>query len=144
MNKYSIEVAVFLSIIVLIILNFIGFGGIFGIIVMGFVATYLTVPEKSSYKVGGIAAFIFCILSFLFAFFTPPSLPYKLPAYSTGLGLAASSLINLICGFIMAAMAYIILGSFGGLIAGLLSPKKKSKPKYRKPEHKRRTLNRVS
>ena len=131
MNKYSVEVAVFLSIIVLIILNFIGFGGIFGIIVMGFVATYLTVPEKSSYKVGGIAAFIFCILSFLFA-------------YSTGLGLAASSLINLICGFIMAAMAYIILGSFGGLIAGLLSPKKKSKPKYRKHEHKRRTLNRVS
>ncbi len=140
MAKYSVEFAVTLSIILGIILNFINLGGIFAIFVMGFIATYLTVPEKSNYKVGAIAAFIFCILAFLYGFFTPPTLPYDLSTYASGLGLAFSSLITLIFGFIVTALIYITLGAIGGVIANFLFSKKVPK---KKPKPKRRTLNRV-
>ncbi|MCE7698644.1 MAG: hypothetical protein K8E24_007345 [Methanobacterium paludis] len=141
MAKYSIESAVTISIVVGLILNFINLGGMFAIVVIGFIATYLTVPEKSSYKIGCIAAFSFGILKFLYGFLTPPTLPYDLSIYSAGLGLAASGFITLIFGFIVFALIYIILGAIGGLIVDFLFSKKthKKKPKT-KP---RRSLNRV-
>ena len=97
MPKYSIEVAIIISIVIYLILAFIGIKGIIQIIIMGFVATYLTEPEKSSYRIGAVAAGIIGTLFAFYSFFTGPDLPYQLPnPLQLGLGVAADSFFTTI------------------------------------------------
>ncbi|KAF5079746.1 DUF5518 domain-containing protein [Methanobacterium aggregans] len=142
MTKYSIEVAVIISIIVYLILPFIGIKGIAQIIIMGFVATYITVTEKTSYKIGAIAAGAIGTLFAFYSFFTGPDLPYQLPnPLQLGLGVAVDSFFTIIMGLIISILIYVALGAIGGYIAELFLSDKK--PKKQAPKKHRRDLNRV-
>ncbi len=79
MDKFNIEISIVISFILGLILPLIGLGGILSLIVMGFVATYITRPEYTSAKVGAIATGVFCLFFFFYGFLTPPTLPYVLP-----------------------------------------------------------------
>jgi hypothetical protein len=138
MANYSMRTAVLISIIIGVILPYIGIGGIFNLIIMGFIATYLTAPEESSYKVGGIATGILGILLSLLSFFTPPELPYELPSPLTlGLGVALSGIIYLIVGIILSVAIFVAMGLIGGFIADKLFGKKEVQPKRVSKENRR-------
>jgi hypothetical protein len=145
MPKYSIEAAIIISIVVYLILAFIGIKGIIQIVIMGFVATYLTEPEKTSYKIGAIAAGILGTLFAFYSFFTGPDLPYQLPnALQLGLGVAADSFFTIIMGIIISIGIYVALGAIGGYIAEIfISDKKPKRPKKQVPKKHRRDLNRI-
>lgn len=145
MPKYSIEFAIIISIVVYLILAFVGIKGIIQIIIMGFVATYLTEPEKSSYKIGAVAAGILGTLFAFYSFFTGPDLPYQLPnSLQLGLGVAADSFFTIIMALIISIGIYVALGAIGGYIAEIfISDKKPKKPKKEGPKKHRRDLNRV-
>lgn len=151
MAKYNIETAVLISVILGLMLLFLfGISGIFSIIIMGFTATYLTVSTQRSFKVGGIAGVILCILIFIFGFFASPQIP-DLPDLSGSkmISLELGGLFNLILGFILLIIIGVLFGSIGGSIAQKLL-KKKSKPsgKYNRKnrnqsfKNNRKTLNR--
>lgn len=142
MPKYSIEAAIIISIVVYLILALIGIRGIIQIIIMGFVATYLTEPEKSSYKIGAVAAGILGTLFAFYSFFTGPDLPYQLPnSLQLGLGVAADSFFTIIMALIISIGIYVALGAIGGYIAEIFISDKK--PKKQAPKKHRRDLNRV-
>ena len=142
MPKYSIEAAIIISIVVYLILAFIGIKGIIQIIIMGFVATYLTEPEKSSYRIGAVAAGIIGTLFAFYSFFTGPDLPYQLPnPLQLGLGVAADSFFTIIMALIISIGIYVVLGAIGGYIAEIFISDKK--PKKQAPKKHRRDLNRV-
>lgn len=142
MPKYSIEVAIIISIVIYLILAFIGIKGIIQIIIMGFVATYLTEPEKSSYRIGAVAAGIIGTLFAFYSFFTGPDLPYQLPnPLQLGLGVAADSFFTIIMALIISIGIYVVLGAIGGYIAEIFISDKK--PKKQAPKKRRRDLNRV-
>jgi len=142
MPKYSIEVAIIISIVIYLILAFIGIKGIIQIIIMGFVATYLTEPEKSSYRIGAVAAGIIGTLFAFYSFFTGPDLPYQLPnPLQLGLGVAADSFFTTIMALIISIGIYVVLGAIGGYIAEIFISDKK--PKKQAPKKRRGDLNRV-
>lgn len=142
MPKYSIEVAIIISIVIYLILAFIGIKGIIQIIIMGFVATYLTEPEKSSYRIGAVAAGIIGTLFAFYSFFTGPDLPYQLPnPLQLGLGVVADSFFTTIMALIISIGIYVVLGAIGGYIAEIFISDKK--PKKQAPKKRRRDLNRV-
>lgn len=142
MPKCSIEATVIISIIVYVILGFIGIKGIIQIIITGFMATYLTAPEKASYKIGAIATGILGTLFAFYSFFTGPDLPYQLPnPLQLGLGVVADSFFTIIMALIISIGIYVVLGAIGGYIAELFILDKK--PKKQAPKKHRRDLNRV-
>lgn len=154
MAKYDINGAILLSVIIgSILLILLGISGVFSVIIMGFIATYLTVENQRSYKVGGIAGSVLGFLLFVFSFFTPPELPYELPnILDFGVSLAIGGIITLILGFIISIIICYTLGSLGGFIAIKLLKKetreKRSKTSSNKqfkarvkPKKARRNLN---
>lgn len=128
------------------------FGGMFALVIVGFVATLLTDPEDASYKVGALAAAVLSLLYFIICLFTPPTLPYQLPSPMVlGVGYAAEGLFTLILGLVFGLVAYAALGALGGYIAEKLfkperkEPPSKPKPSIRKklkgkPKKKKRSL----
>ncbi len=125
----------------------------FSLVIMGFIATYLTVENQRSYKVGGIAGGVLGIILFVFSFFTPPELPYNLPnVLDFGISLAVGGLFTLILGFIVSIIVCYALGSLGGYIA-MKMLKNETKPKKydtynnrpinkpKRPKKPRRSLN---
>lgn len=143
MAKFSMETAIFISFIVGIILPLVGLGGIFSLVVMGFIATYLTKPENTSYKIGGIATGIFSVFFFFFGFITPPTLPYVLPNPLTlGIVVPFSGLLNLFLSLIVSVIIYGVFGLLGGYLAVKFFLEKKEKKTEIIHKKQRRTLKR--
>ncbi|MDP3065220.1 MAG: hypothetical protein Q8N08_00630 [Methanobacteriaceae archaeon] len=145
MAKYSLETSIFISIIVGLIIPFMGIRGFFSVLIVGFVASYLTVPEQTSYKVGAMAGGTLAFLLFLYSFITNPALPYTLPSPMVlGIGVAADSFINLILGLVMSLLIYGAMGAIGGYLAvTFFNPEERSVRKITVPKKRpRRTLKR--
>jgi|BarGraIncu00222A_1022003.scaffolds.fasta_scaffold189348_1 hypothetical protein len=146
MANLGIETAIGISFILGLILPLVGLGGVISLVIMGFVATYLTKPEQTSVKVGGIATGVFCIFFFFYGFLTPPTLPYILPnPLSLGVVVAFSGILNLIFSLIVSLVIYGGFGLIGGYLAVKFFMEKKEKKteikqKYTKP---RRSLKRA-
>jgi Na+-transporting methylmalonyl-CoA/oxaloacetate decarboxylase gamma subunit len=134
MPNFDVEIAVLISIILGLILAFLNIGGIFALILVGFVATYLTKPEIADYKVGALAAALLSFLYFIFNFFSPPQLPYQLPSpLVLGLGYAIEGIFTLIVGLFLSLLIYGVMGAIGGYIAEkFFKPEKKAKPPKKK------------
>jgi hydrogenase/urease accessory protein HupE len=147
MASFNMETAIGISFVLGLILPLVGLGGIISLVVMGFVATYLTRPEITSAKVGGIATVVFCVFFFFFGFLTPPTLPYILPnPLSLGVLVAFSGILNLIFSLIVSIVIYGAFGLLGGYIAIRFFMEKKEKKTEFKPTNTtkpRRTLKRA-
>lgn len=144
MANFSIESAIVISFIIGLILPQVGIGGIVSLIVMGFVATYLTKPEKTSAKIGAIATGVFCVFFFFFGFLTPPTLPYVLPNPLTlGLLVPISGIFNLILGLIVSLIIYGGFGLLGGYLAVKFFMEKKETKTEIKHNRSQRSLKRV-
>lgn len=158
MAKMSMGAAILISVILgTVLISIFGISIIFSLIILGFIATYLTIPNQRSYKVGGIAGGILGIMIFIFGFFASPQLP-DLPDLNgfQMIGLALGGLFTLILGFILSVLICALFGSIGGAIAQkiLKKPTKKSRRynqrdrgqrsfKNKKPsKNPKRTLNR--
>lgn len=153
MAGFSREAAIIISIIMgIIILPILGISGIFSIIIIGFVANYLTVRNQRSYKVGGIAGGILGLMIFIYGFVSPqiPDLP-NISGFEM-IGLTLGGLFTLLLGFILLIGVSVAFGSLGGLIAEKILKKRskiseRDKRKTRSPkrfssEKSRRSLNR--
>ncbi|MDI9435718.1 MAG: hypothetical protein QM396_06900 [Euryarchaeota archaeon] len=154
MPNFDVELAVFCSIILGLILAFLNFGGIFALVLVGFVATYLTNDEDANYKVGTMAAAALYLIYFVISIFTTPNIPYQLPSpLVIGLGYAIEGLFTLILGFFLGLMIYGLMGAIGGYLADKFfklqdkpkrpkSRKRREKIVKRKTKPQRRTLHR--
>lgn len=154
MPNFDMELAILISIILGLILAFLNFGGIFSLVLVGFVAVFLTNEEDADYKIGAMATAILCIIYFVICFFTPPDLPYQLPSpLVIGVGYGFEGLFTLILGLIVGLILYGAMGAIGGYFADRLfkpqdkpkRPKSSKIPKKiieRKSKPQRRTLNR--
>lgn len=154
MPKISMEMAILTSIVLGLILAFFNIGGIFALVLVGFVAVYLTPDEEANYKVGALAAALLCLLYFVVCLFTPPVLPYQLPnAVVIGVGYAFDGIFTLIMGLVVSLIIYSLMGAIGGYFADKLfksqdkpkNPKISKTPKRiikRKTKPQRRTLYR--
>ncbi|HII84387.1 MAG TPA: DUF5518 domain-containing protein [Methanobacterium subterraneum] len=154
MPNISMEMAILTSIILGLILAFFNIGGIFALVLVGFVAVYLTPDEEANYKVGALATALLCLLYFVVCLFTPPILPYQLPnAVVIGVGYAFDGILTLIMGLIVSLIIYSLMGAIGGYFADKLfksqdkpkNPKISKTPKRiikRKSKPQRRTLYR--
>ena len=146
MEKINIEIAIIVSLILGLVLPLIGLGGVFSIVVMGFVATFLTKEEITSAKIGALAAGIFGTFFFFFAFITTPTLPYILPnPLSLGILVAFSGILNLILSLVVTLIIYGGFGFLGGYIAMRFFIQEQEKEKKSKiPTNRpRRTLKRA-
>jgi hypothetical protein len=131
MDRLDIRATVVISVILgVILLSIIGISGIFSLIILGFVATYLTVPSQRSYKVGGIAGIILGFLIFIYGLFISPTLPIDPPSLSgfVMINLELSGIFTLILGLIISILVCYLFGSLGGLIAQKILKKKINKP----------------
>lgn len=98
-------------------------------VIVGFVAVFLTKDEEADYKVGALAAILLALLYFVIGLFTPPDIPYQLPnAVTIGVGYAIDGLFTFILGLIVSVVIYGLLGSIGGYLADKLF-KSQDKPK---------------
>jgi hydrogenase/urease accessory protein HupE len=144
MVKFNMETAIGISFVLGLILPLVNLGGIISLVAMGFVATYLTRPEKTSYKVGGIATKVFCVFFFFFGFLTPPTLPYILPnPLALGFVVAFSGIFNLILSLIVSVIIYGVFGLLGGYIAVRFFLEKKEVKKEFKPTKPNKSLKRT-
>ena len=144
MANFSIESAIVISFIIGLIIPHVGIGGIVSLVVMGFVATYLTKPEQTSARVGAIATGVFCVFFFFFGFLTPPTLPYVLPnPLSLGIIITFSGIFNLILSLIVSLIIYGGFGLLGGYLAVKFFIEKKEKKTEIRPKKPRRTLKRA-
>lgn len=119
-----------------ILLYLLGISGIFSLIIMGFIATYLTNESQRSYNVGGIAGAFLGVVLFAFSFLTPPDLPYNL---DFSINFLIGGFFTLGLGFVVLLLACFIFGSLGGLIAVKIL-KKRVKPKNYERNNNRRKL----
>ncbi|GAB4306392.1 MAG: hypothetical protein Kow0019_01190 [Methanobacteriaceae archaeon] len=110
MGKYEIGSAVTISILLGIIFLIL-FDGILALIIIGFVATYLTVPEKRNYKVGIFASCVMGLLIFIYGFIFVPQLPNQL---SVSL---IPDVFTLLLGLIIFGLICIVMGALGGYLA---------------------------
>ena len=144
MANFSIESAIVISFIIGLIIPHVGIGGIVSLVVMGFVATYLTKPEQTSARVGAIATGVFCVFFFFFGFLTQPTLPYVLPNPLTlGLLVPLSGIFNLILGLIVSLIIYGGFGFLGGYLAVKFFMEKKETKTEIRPSKPQRSLKRV-
>lgn len=144
MANFSIETAIGISFILGLILPLVGLGGVISLVIMGFVATYITKLEQTSAKVGGIATGVFCVFFFFFGFLTPPTVPYVLPnPLSLGVVVAFSGILNLIFSLIVSLVIYGAFGLLGGYLAVKFFMEKKEKKTEIKQTPPRRILKRA-
>jgi uncharacterized membrane-anchored protein len=140
MDRLDIRATILISVILgIILISLLGISGIFSLIILGFVATYLTIPSQRSYKVGGISGIILGVLIFIYGLFISPTLPIDPPSLSefTMINLELSGIFTLILGLIISILVCYLFGSLGGLIAQKILKKKIKNPKA----HTRRTAS---
>lgn len=129
MPNFSVQMAILTSMVLGIIMAIFNVGGIFALVIVGFVAVFLTKDEEADYKVGALAAILLALLYFVIGLFTPPDIPYQLPnAVTIGVGYAIDGLFTFILGLIVSVVIYGLLGSIGGYLADKLF-KSQDKPK---------------
>ena len=129
MPKISMEMAILTSMILGLILAFFKIGSIYALVLVGFVAVYLTPDEEATYKVGALAAALLGLLYFITSFFTSPDLPYQLPnAVVIGVGYTFDGLFTLFLGLVVSLVIYGLMGAIGGYFADKLF-KSQDKPK---------------
>lgn len=131
MPNLSMEVSIFISVIIALVLPFIGVSVLFTIVLIGFIASALAGSEGNSFKVGGIAGGVLSVLYFLIKFFTPPTLAYGDPSnlFMPDIFMASQGFVYLALGFVFSLAMFMVLGAFGGLIAEEIFGPKKSEPK---------------
>ena len=136
--------AILISVILgAVILPILGISGIFSLIIIGFIANYLTVRNQRSYKIGGVAGAILGFLIFIYGFFVSPQLP-DLPSISgfEMISLTLGGLFTLLLGFIILIGISTIFGCIGGLIADKLLKKRPKIPaKHVKRNEKPKKVN---
>jgi hypothetical protein len=134
MPEFSEEIAITIGVVLGLILPFLWIGGIFNVIITGFVATYLTTFEKRSYKIGVLAGVILGVLIFMLSFLTPPPLPYVLPnSIQLGIGITLDGIITLVLGFFVTILIFAFLAFIGSYIAvKIFGVPKTVEPKRRK------------
>ena len=143
MARLGIGAAIIISVILGIILLYLfGISGLLSIILLGFIATFLTAPNERSYIAGGIAGIILAIIVFIFGLFIWPVLPVDVPSLpvDTMINLQLSGFFNLILGLIFTIVVCFIFGSLGGLIAQKILKNKKDEPRA----HTRNSINKNS
>ena len=134
MVSFDRRTAILISVMVgIIILPFIGIKGLFSIIVIGFIANYLTVDKQRNYIIGAAAGGIIGIIVFLFGFFATPTLP-DIPSISTSklISLELQGLFTLVLGFFALVISCTAFGAIGGAIVQKLFKKESSTEKYNK------------
>lgn len=137
MPNFDVELAVLTGIILGLIMAFLNIGGIFALVLVGFVAVFLTNDDEASYKIGVIAAGSLYVIYFATGLFVSPDIPYQLPSpLVIGVGYAFEGLFTLILGLIVGVVIYGLLGGIGGYFADKLF---KSQDKPQRPKHGRRT-----
>lgn len=142
MAGFSRETAIIISIMVgLIILPFLGIKGLFAIVVIGFIANYLTVDSQRSYKIGAIAGCIIGLIVFIYGFFVSPVLP-DIPTLSSSkmTKLEIGGLYTLIMGFFVLLIACTGFGTIGGAMAQRLFKKKTETENYKKRDKPQKSL----
>lgn len=140
MPNFDVELAVFCSIILGLILAFLNIGGIFALVLVGFLAVFMTNDQEANYKIGGMAAVALYLIYFLISTFTSPNLPYQLPSpLVIGLGYAFDGLFTLILGFFVGLLIYGLMGAIGGYFADKLF-KPQNKPKKPKSQKRRKKI----
>lgn len=145
MSKYGENSSILITVILGFILSVIGIwglGGIFTIIFLGFLATYLTGPEKGSLWTGGKAMAILAIIISFFTIITPPDLGYQLSSLLSIDPLTPiTGIVTLAQGFFLAIGIYFALGMLGGYIAEQFFLEKKPTSKRQPPRKRRPTPN---
>ncbi len=148
------EISIIISIVVgLIISNIpiVGIRGMLSIVIVGFIASYFTEPEKTSSMVGATAGVVMAVILLIISFLSPPALPYTLPsATSLGVSAMANEFFVLLLGIIMSVLIYGFLGLLGGYLATVFfnppevveNPRYMEKPKPTSKKRPRRTLER--
>ena len=140
MPNFDVELAVFSSIILGLILAFLNIGGIFALVLVGFVAVFLTNEDEANYKIGILAAAALYLIYFVISTFTSPNIPYQLPSpLVIGLGYAFEGLFTLILGLIVGLLIYGFMGAIGGYFADKLF-KPQDKPKRPKSQKRRKKI----
>ncbi len=133
--------AILISVIIgLIILPILGIKGLFCMVIIGFIANYLTVDSQRSYIIGTIAGGIIGLIVFMFGFFASPTLPYT-PSISTSkmISLQLGGLFTLLLGFILLIGVCAGLGAVGGAIVQKLFKKKAETGRYSEGYQRRNT-----
>jgi len=142
MAKFNIRTAILISIFLGVILLFVfNFDQIILLILIGFIATYLTIPKRRTYKIGGIIGGAFGIMFFIYNFLTPPPLTYNFSGISllNIVIFTLSGILNLFVEFIFFIIICATLGSIGGLLVEKLLKKRQIEPK----RLRRRSLNKT-
>ncbi|MGB9980463.1 hypothetical protein [Methanobacterium sp.] len=126
----------------LIILPFLGIKGLFSIVIIGFIANYLTVDSQRSYKIGAIAGCTIGLIVFLFGFFVSPVLP-DLPNLSSSkmIKLELGGLFTLIMGFFVLLIACTGFGTIGGAIVQKLFKAESKTEDYKKRDTPKKSFN---
>lgn len=131
--------AVLISVMIgLIILPFLGIKGLFSIIIIGFIANYLTVHGQRSYLVGAIAGGIIGLIVFICGFFVSPVLP-DLPSLSSSkmIKLELGGLFTLTLGFFLLIIVCTGFGAIGGAIVQKIFKKEFEDGRYNEGYKKR-------
>jgi len=140
MPNFDVELAILTSIIMGFILAFFNIGGIFALVLVGFVAVFLTNDDEANYKIGAMAAGALYLIYFVIGLFISPSLPYQLPSpLVIGVSYAFEGLFNLILGLIVGLIIYGLLGAIGGYFADKLF-KAQDKPKRPKQDKRKKKI----
>ncbi|MBM4240210.1 MAG: hypothetical protein FJ150_00765 [Euryarchaeota archaeon] len=128
MVKYSMDITIILGAIVgLVLLYVLKVDWIIVMIVIGFIATILTIADDRSYKVGGFSAGAIGVVLYMFTIFVPRPVDYsysQIPSDLAG-GFVIAGITNLIFGFIIAVGGCALFGFIGGYIADNLFKKRK-------------------
>lgn len=143
MAGFSRETAIIISIMLgLIILPFLGIKGLFAIVIIGFIANYLTVDSQRGYKIGAIAGCIIGLIVFMYGFFVSPVLP-DLPTLSSAkmTKLELGGLYTLIMGFFVLVIACTGFGTIGGALAQKLFKKKTETENHKKRDKPQKSLS---
>lgn len=135
--------AILISVIIgIIILPFLGIKGIFSIIIIGFIANYLTIHSQRRYKIGAIAGCIIGLIVFIYGFFISPTLP-DLPSLSSSkmIKLELGGLYTLILGFLVLITACTGFGAIGGAVVQKIFKKKSETERHKKRDKPQKRFN---
>ena len=135
--------AILISIMVgLIILPLLGIKGLFAIVIIGFIANYLTVNNQRSYLIGAVAGGTIGLIVFICGFFVSPVLP-DLPTISSSkmIKLELWGLSTLILGFFVLVVTCTGLGAIGGAIVQKIFTKKSETEKYKTKNKPQKSFN---
>ena len=135
--------AILISIMVgLIILPLLGIKGLFAIVIIGFIANYLTVNNQRGYLIGAIAGGAIGLIVFICGFFVSPVLP-DLPTLSSSkmIKLELWGLSTLLIGFFVLIVTCTGLGAIGGAVVQKIFTKKSETEKYKKRDTPQRSFN---